>query len=118
MAKVQVLQLIGPALDWAVAQCTKAEVSLDIERNGSVTLWVPMDWPIGERELYSPSSSWAQSGPIIDHEGIGIRRDTAWHAQAPGGVEVTAADPLTAAMRCFVLSTLGAEIDLPEPLVA
>ncbi len=68
------------------------------------------------------STDWAQGGPIIDRERISIRQ---WanlpivHAYMPTiGVEWSSDDssPLVAAMRCFVASKLGDEVEVPDEL--
>jgi hypothetical protein len=105
--KIKTNELTGAALDWAVAIC---------EHN--------VGWgPEGEdRDYYS--TDWAQGGPIIEREGIDICTSTrgGWIATllidwendevARGEGETC----LIAAMRCYVASKLGAEIDVPEEL--
>ena len=68
------------------------------------------------------SSDWAQGGPIIDRERITIRQWTNMptihaympHDGAPWGAGPT---PLVAAMRCYVASKLGSEIEVPDELL-
>lgn len=73
--------------------------------------------------VFQYSKSYAQAGPIIGREKISVVKQDPpadnWWAfcaqQAPGdGYGPT---PLIAAMRCYVASKLGAEIDVPEELV-
>lgn len=75
---------------------------------------------------YCPSTDWAQGGPIIDeliqqgftHEkadfGMGIKF---W--RVVDGEPQFARGPTTliAAMRCYVVSKLGDEVDVPEELI-
>ena len=99
-------ELTGAALDWAVAIC---------EHN--------VGWePEGEdRDFYS--TDWAQGGPIIEREGFCIQpfsggwecfvahrlfEDDHHHSNGP--------TPLIAAMRCYVASKLGDDVDLPKEL--
>ena len=71
---------------------------------------------------YRPSTNWAQGGPIIEREKI--RLDTSWNcedgqwsARIDGvGGWWQGETPLIAAMRCYVASKLGDEIDVPEGL--
>lgn len=63
----------------------------------------------------------AQGGPIIYRERISIRQ---WvnvpicHAYLPDGEWSSDADsPLVAAMRCYVASKLGVEVDVPQGLL-
>ena len=101
-------ELTGAALDWAVAKC--AGYRLDLV-------------PEGE---YTPSTNWAQGGPIIEREGITTicwnKNPDQWHARrwleldGPASTVFKATTPLIAAMRCYVASKLGDEIDLPKEL--
>jgi len=72
------------------------------------------------------STDWAQGGPIIEREEVEIFRHwnkaktdlRAWKAQC--GVQVAlllGPTPLIAAMRCYVASKLGDEIEIPEELL-
>jgi hypothetical protein len=105
-------ELSGAALDWAVAKCDQEWGDED------ALLWVQDD-----EYRYHPSTNWAQGGPIIEREKI--RLDTAWNCE--DGTWAARMDtvggwwegdtPLIAAMRCYVASKLGDEIDLPEELI-
>jgi hypothetical protein len=112
--KIKTSELTGAALDWAVAACEGyAGIALQERTN--------TDW-------YSPSTNWAQGGPIIDREEIGIKRNAPcsdgrkW--EASGSITAKGAGyrfaygptPLIAAMRCYVVSKLGDTVDIPEEL--
>ena len=106
--------LTGPALDWAVA---KAEVQ---EPVGSF-----LDGVVAHPDYnkFYPSTNWSQGGPIIEREGISITPlFQEWEAlldlnEGDIMVEVCRGPtPLIAAMRCFVASHLGDEVDIPEEL--
>ena len=101
--------LQGAALDWAVAKCEGAETWNDCSQ---ILL-------VGDDEPYHPSTNWAQGGPIIEREKIDVCVDNdgwfTWYAKK-GDVERGGATPLIAAMRCYVASKLGDEIDIPEEL--
>ena len=111
--KIKAADLIGPALDWAVAKC-----------EGFSSHAAPSLVILGS---YNPSINWNQGGPIIERERITISqgRDliaSIWHPLS--GVESdwyrfkqTGLTPLVAAMRCFVASRLGDEVDVPEELL-
>jgi len=101
-------ELTGHALDWAVARCEGG---------------VGVDQLIGT--WYSPSTDWAQGGPIIEREGISIVLDWdvvgefLWGATRIEQSVVSQAEgttPLIAAMRCFVASKLGDEVEIPKEL--
>ena len=92
-------ELTGAALDWAVMQCKGLVWSL----HGHIPF----------------STDWAQGGPIIEREGL-----TVGYANIEGGfwtARTTAyppeytrgPTPLIAAMRCYVASKMGDEIDVP-----
>ena len=106
-------ELTGAALDWAVQQCEGARKDIDF-------VWWTDDH-------YTPSTDWAQGGPIIERECICIHQrmgETAWWADyanpqvKPDGTGhrflfKQAPTPLIAAMRCYVASKLGADVDVP-----
>lgn len=107
--KIKTSELTGIALDWAVAKCECPKgVSSD-------NYW---------EESYLPSTNWAQGGPIIEREGIAIYIDdaeAAWHWGAgiyhPLKFTGFGSTPLIAAMRCYIASKLGNEIEIPEELL-
>lgn len=121
--KIQTSELIGPALDWAVA---KTEGWAVMTRQGPkrVLLANGDDWEL----LCTPSTHWSQGGPIIEREKIelkylGYDNPPYWGALkfSPSKYERKAAigpTPLITAMRCFVASKLGDEVDVPEELLA
>jgi hypothetical protein len=91
-------ELTGPALDRAVAMA-----------NGNTGHFLI--------DGYSPSTNWAQGGPIIEREGITLtHQQTQWAAQTDDDVFAYGPTPLIAAMRCYVASKLGDEVDVPEEL--
>ena len=67
---------------------------------------------------------WEHGGPIIEREWIGLLcvSDTLWEADISDGVRnyiefsESGPTPLVAAMRVFVASHFGKEIDVPEGL--
>ena len=104
--KIKTSELTGAALDWAVAKC--AGYRLDLAPEGS----------------YRPSTDWSQGGPIIERERIFVRPKTVggwrcWIYDGKGeGIKFDqhGPTPLIAAMRCYVASKLGDNIDIPEEL--
>jgi hypothetical protein len=67
------------------------------------------------------STDWAQGGPIIEREGMTIALDAfGWQARHYDGESepwiMTGPTPLIAAMRCYVASELGDEVEIPEEL--
>jgi len=121
-------ELTGAALDWAVA---KAEGATDFWFDTVATYWVKLDGKdralrYGWAQSYLPSTEWAHGGPIIEREGIGIwmyqwneqgEPEVGWYAEDKDGDHVrTAPIPLIAAMRCYVASVLGDEVEIPKEL--
>ena len=98
-------ELQGVALDWAVAKC---------EGHGIGSLDDP--W-------FAPSTDWAQGGPIIEREGLWLQPEIgkegtagAWYCVAVEPFDAYGDTPLIAAMRCYVASKLGDEVQIPEEL--
>ena len=101
-------RLTGAALDWAVQQCEGQRTDIDF------AWWY---------EEYTPSTNWTQGGLIVERENISITSTTfSWWGCAEGwyahiGDRYAHGDtPLSAAMRCYVASVMGDEIDVPEEL--
>lgn len=122
--KLRTSNLQGPALDWAVAKCEpddKSSIYFD-ESTGE-----PLchdDWP--DNQMFQSSTDWSQGGPIIEREGMQIYRvdgnawgATIWWDDEHGASEFTqqGPTPLIAAMRCYVASKLGDEVEVPASLV-
>ena len=120
--KVKTADLIGPALDWAVAI-----VEGLTEENSWTTIEIFKAARAGG--LYRYSTDWSQGGPIIEREEIGLRRNAPclrgreWEAspsitaKGAGGKWGYGPTPLIAAMRCVVAANLGDEVDIPEELL-
>lgn len=68
---------------------------------------------------YCYSRSWLQGGPIIERERIEVRPydGEKWIATDNLTNHTIGPKPLVAAMRCYVISKLGNEVDIPELLV-
>ena len=97
-------ELTGAALDWAVEKCE----GINLE----------MHYALGGKE-WRPSTDWAQGGPIIERENICLRGIEggfhAWYHQQPP--KTFGPTMLIAAMRCFVASKLGEEVEVPDELL-
>ena len=118
-------QLTGAALDWAVVKCEcdmpAPFKSVPVVLNGTVRVFR------GDMGLHSdpisPSTNWAQGGMIIEREWIEICRLNngewrgQWYEQATEKIHREYGDtPLIAAMRCYVASKLGDEVEIPTEL--
>jgi hypothetical protein len=135
--KIKTQDLAGAALDWAVAQANHHDEWSD---DGLKPLrWYDISDNEAERRSYEPSDDWLHGGPIIErelihvspewHNQVGVTNPT-WeklgYASASGyhwratyqldGRWHDGPTPLIAAMRCFVASELGDEVDVPDEL--
>jgi len=139
-------ELRGIALNWAVSQARRVNVSIN-EELGSNTPWqrsylnethYPNEWNLyltdrdedlerlGDehfctygRPEYNPSSDWHQGGPIIEKEEIELippNLDIGLWEARTGLSHSYGSTPLIAAMRCYVAHKLGDEIELPSIL--
>ena len=107
--KIKTSELTGAALDWAVGYIMGEKLRI-LDRQ--------IVWP----EDYSPSTDWAQGGPIIEREIAKIERfsDALWEATAftnnAQDFVQTGPTPLIAAMRCYVVAKWNHEVEIPEEL--
>ena len=112
-------QLTGVALDWAVAQCEEVEIVYD-RMHGWWETSDPYYAEPNDPEMFSPSTNWAQGGPIIEREGMTLscRLNRSFAMLMVGYLVQEYGDtPLIAAMRCYVASKLGDEVEIPEELL-
>lgn len=121
MTKIKTKDLSGTALDWAV-ECALG------------TFWSPNGYfcfdkkpgfnngyPFQSKPEWRYSADWSQGGPIIEREAIDLLKvtDESWRARhrldlsQPTTIQ-HGPTPLIAAMRCYVASKLGDEVDVPE----
>lgn len=138
-------ELTGAALDWAVAKCENRTILHDPMKIDWRGYWIWEETPSGKGGIilsesvyqkigpttkpstkpetqqrgYSPSTNWQQGGPIIERAGIDVCKvcpDT-WRATPLHSTKWNNGHtPLVAAMRCYVASKLGDEINVPSLL--
>jgi hypothetical protein len=118
--KIKTSELTRAALDWVVATC---EGWKPTEVNGVLMLkhYHPdsAHTPHCYVEDFGYSTDWSQGGPIIDREKITIRF---WEGESDVDAykwdtpSSTGPTPLVAAMRCYVASKLGEEVEIPDEL--
>jgi Protein of unknown function (DUF2591) len=119
--KIRTSELGGPTLDWAVAKCEESSTHYQDYRVADGYLYAKfcdmwLTYP------YCPSTNWSQGGPIIEHEKITFDVST-------GGYVAYIDDwpcekrhsefgetHLIAATRCYVVSRLGDEVEVPNEL--
>ena len=135
--KIKTSELTGPALDWAVSKCEGVSMQS--------FLWAENQRSLdGHAHFYNYSTNSLSGFEIIEREGINLRSirkpghsmGGLWLAspanqntgQMVQWVEFLFGNkrrrgfwrgetPLIAAMRCYVASKLGDEIEIPEELV-
>lgn len=128
MTKIKTQDLTGAALDWAVAKCEGVRTVLARYEHTMTGVCV-LDAELVEMGTDGPqelrySRDWAHGGPIIEREALNIMgydSDKLWEARryAFDGTLLHneyGPTPLIAAMRCYVDSNLGDEVDVPEEL--
>lgn len=122
MVKIKVSKLIGAALDWAVARAEEGE---ELAEGWHPHTFVYQGQVLLRSTPYEPSVSWEQAGPIIAREQIGAvpTGDAAkWRAHKWDDTRLDlwpvtyGPTSLIAAMRCYVASKLGDEIEVPDEL--
>ena len=130
MPQIKTSELIGPALDWAVAMA---------EGHKHHVVGFPRPYlvytPRGKRSLYKfqPHLNWVQGGPIIEREDIQIVRgndlyfprgndkgdyyEPLWLASLKDVHNIHGPTPLIAAMRCYVASKMGDAVEIPKEIL-
>lgn len=128
--KIKTQELEGAALDWAVAKCEGALSPLGnvivkgrADRSHKLIITVgEIEDPIVE---YSPSTDWAQGGPLLNRHKISrtINHSGLWIAYAgynlndePRHMQCDRSE-LVAGLRCLVALNLGEVVDVPEELL-
>ena len=120
--KVKTHDLTGAALDYAVAMCNWPElvwgdtIGLSAHARGLIV--------IPERKepdcYWSPSTNWSQGGPLIEQALLVVSPHPkyGWQCRAyMDTITYKGSSFLMAAMRCYVVQSIGDEIDIPEELV-
>ena len=108
--------LTGGALDWAVG----------VAEGEQLTVRDRFPCVLNAGGRWNPSSNWSQGGPIIGRIG-GLEQKTLLEPSKKirceariinyeGGWVAFGPTPLVAAMRCYVASKLGDEVDVPAIL--
>jgi hypothetical protein len=124
--KVQTSELSGIQLDYAVAICLGG---IDFHYDTVATYWITIDGK--DRALskswaqaFAPSTDWSHGGPIIEGERILIQPEigkegcgNAWSAISMRDTEAYGPTALIAAMRCYVASKSGDEVEIPAGLL-
>lgn len=123
--KVKVSDLTGAQLDWAVATALGHKARVMHDHCGILDWNKPGTLVNGHR--FEPCKDWSQGGQIIEREKIIILppwpNAIGWYACIDESfesvychydIEQSGDTPLIAAMRAFVASKLGDEVEVPE----
>ncbi len=99
--KVKTEVLKGTPLDWAVAKCE--------------------EWEGDFIDMPNYSTDWGRGGPIVEREKIGVFSNyKEWFASKDNPEDMDTYEvgttPLEAAMRSYVASKLGNEVEIPDEL--
>jgi hypothetical protein len=123
--RIRTSELIGPALDWAVAKCKGVKLRGD-KGFSLVYLHTRQDGST-HYQHWKPSTEWSQGGPIIERikgfefkQWLQAKPDSCCEAHIhnyEGNWVEFGPTPLIAAMRCYVASELGDEVDIPAELM-
>lgn len=117
--KIKVSEATNHQLNWLVAQCQEVKIFDFADRHKAKRGYVlyatsieSVDWE------YSPTTYWSQGGPIIYREKVTTSDDgqDGWAAGYRGTLTYFGPTPLVAAMRAYVTSKLGDEVEIPENL--
>lgn len=119
MALIKISEATRLQLNWMVAKC-----------EGEPFYYNEFDRSVYQANeyLFEPSTDWSQGGPIIEREGISLLYlyvtddPFRWAATQKPNIRKVKPDSvygptlLVAAMRCYVASKLGDEVEIPEEL--
>lgn len=114
---VKTSELIGPALDWAVATAEGLE---QYEGRAGALCWYDLNGDyFGPCDMWSPSTDWSQGGPLIEKYRVElVTRALDWQAMVDGfGYWLTGETALIAACRAIVAAKLGDQVDVPDELM-
>ena len=119
--KVKTSEAERQVLNYLVAQCQGVEIVC--VKNGQATFIDHTDGGALNEMPINYSNDWTLGGPIIEREKIGIVPDDGDANIWIGSVyepewrfNRTGPTPLIAAMRCYVSSKLGDEVEIPAEL--
>lgn len=142
MIEVKTAELIGPALDWAVAKASEIPMfSMGVDGNwpgnNAVTVATSVNPAVivdlmGRMFLeanlrsvpWSPSTDWAQGGPLIEKFDVDLFSPLGTGGPWGAAIQMTAEDPmyeghspLVAACRAIVAAKIGDVVSVPAELV-
>lgn len=122
--EVKTADLIGPALDWAVAKAIEEPLCEEACQGDYILIGTGN----GDLKRFSPSTDWIHGGPLIDKhrfefEWVGsdwhgepLQFFTACGCDMPADATSTGPSHLIAACRTIVRAKLGDIVKIPEEL--
>lgn len=117
--EVKTKELIGPVLDWAVAQVEGVNYRKDGIKGK--TRIAPRKWHNHTKSNFSPSTDWSWGGPLIDKFMIGFGVYSDAYLAVIGVNEMSGAElgptHLIAACRAIVAAKLGDTVSVPKELI-
>ena len=124
--KYLVRELKGALLDAAVAKAARVSGRIIDQSETTIAMSAPEEFRRADEGHYedwapwSPSTDWRIGGPIIDRECMRSSKYEAelypgqpWHYWTPSNHFGHGPTPLMAAMRAYVASKLGDEVEIP-----
>lgn len=127
MIEVRASDMVGPALDWAVAKADGVEVGMVCppvidENNQPAILLNKARWLSGHEpaRFWSPSTDWSQGGPLIAKFCVDLQHlgDGSVLAQiVEEGMTEVGQDALQAACRVIVAAKFGDVVHVSAELV-
>lgn len=114
--KIKISETTPPQLDWLVAKCEGVTVRWSAPHEQLLVVGKPYVPFVAHRD-------WGLCGPILERERISVSHSIEgdWMGYYTIDFDMQSVSrgptPLIAAMRCYVASKLGDEVDIPEELV-
>lgn len=129
--KIKVSEATNLQLDWLVAKCRGySEIKIYLPHRPTDRGWIEVRFnpdPKTATARFDPTENWFFGGPIIERECIELHAYDAaslvpknpayWEAtifEKDEGIEYYGPTPLVAAMRAYVASKLGDEVEVPD----
>jgi hypothetical protein len=124
--KVKTETLSGAALNWAVAICDKKNSPVVRPHQNAPGATIYLNEGFRQNGIcFNPSDRWGQGMPILDKSRISLQAKHAgwWTAcifdlNDESTFMCVGDTMLATGLRCYVLSTIGDTVDLPEQLAA
>lgn len=128
--QVKTIELVGPALHWAVATAVAEDVKITISRAANSNhheakisckylVKQGQEWVTSTfawTSDYAPSSDWLQTGALLNTHFFHVDKTGSGSAAQFGHEAVSGDDLQLAICRAVVLKNIGALIDIPSEL--